>query len=122
MSYPDYRDAPGFQERSQQPIEDILTDTETFLRWGTTLDPDHPYKYELSNGKVSRTMIEVRRGHWRVMANILGELLQKLDRSKFHAGPTEFGVRTGVGVRYPEAVVDRASSNGDSLRSASSYC
>jgi Uma2 family endonuclease len=115
MSYPDYRTAPGFGERSQQPIEDIPTDTEAFLRWGTTLDPDHPYKYELSNGKVSRTMIQVSRGHWRVTANILRELLHELDQSKFDAGPTEFGVRTGVGVRYPDVIVDRASSDHENL-------
>jgi Uma2 family endonuclease len=115
MSDPDTRIAPGFGERSQQPIEDIPTDTEEFLRWGTTLNPDHPFKYELSNGKVSRTMIKVTRYHWRVTANLLGELLQKLDRSRFHAGPTEFGVRTGVGARYPDVIVDRASSNGQTL-------
>jgi hypothetical protein len=66
MSYADYRTAPGFGERSQQPIENIPTTTEAFLRWGTTLDPDHPFKYELSNGRVSRTMIQVSRGHWRI--------------------------------------------------------
>ena len=115
MSYPDYRDAPGFHERSQQPIEDIPTDTEEFLRWGTTLDPGHPYKYELSNGKVSRTMIQVSRAHWEVTANILAELFSKLDRTRFRAGPTEFVVRTGIGVRYPDVVVDRVSSRGDSL-------
>lgn len=115
MSYPDYRTAPGFGERSQQPVEEVPTDTEEFLRWGTTLDPDHPYKYELSNGKVSRMMIQVTRGHWEVTANVLAELLAKLDRSRFRAGPTEFGVRTGVGVRYPDVVVDRASFYRESL-------
>ena len=115
MSDPHYRPAPGFGERSQQPIEDIPTDTEAFLRWGTTLDPDHPFKYELSNGKVSRTMSQVSRGHWLVTTNILRELLLKLDRSRFHAGPTEFGVRTGVGARYPDVIVDRASSRRESL-------
>ena len=115
MSDPDPRTAPGFGERSQQPIEDIPTDTEEFLRWGTTLDPDHPFKYELSNGKVSRTMIQTTRGHWEVTMNILGELWSKLDRSRFRVGPTEFGVRTGVGVRYPDVVVDRPSARRDSL-------
>jgi Uma2 family endonuclease len=115
MSVPGYRAASGFGERGQQPFEDIPTDTEEFLRWGTTLDPDHPFKYELSNGKVSRTMIQTTRGHWWVTANILAELLLKLDRSRFHAGPTEFGVRTGVGVRYPDIVVDRPSTRRDSL-------
>jgi hypothetical protein len=58
MSDPDNRTAPGFGERSQQPIEDVPPDTEEFLRWGTTLNPDHPFRYELSDGKVSRTMIK----------------------------------------------------------------
>lgn len=49
MRHPDYRVAPGLGERGQQPIEDIPIDTEAFLRWGTTLHPDHPYRYELSN-------------------------------------------------------------------------
>jgi Uma2 family endonuclease len=115
MSYPDYRGAPGFHERSQPPIEDIPTDTEEFLRWGTTLAPDHPYKYELSNGRVSRTMIQVSRAHWRVTANILAELLSKLDRTRYQAGPTEFGVRTSLGVRYPDVIVDRVSSRLESL-------
>jgi len=115
MSDPGHKPAPGFRERSQQPIEDIPTDTEAFLRWGTTLDPDHPFKYELSNGMVSRTMIQTTRGHWEVTTNILAELLSKLDRSRFRAGPTEFGVRTGVGARYPDVVVDRPSPRRDSL-------
>jgi hypothetical protein len=78
MSYPDHRTAPGFGERSQQPIEHIPTDTHAFLRRGTTLDPDHPFKYELSNGKVSRSMINVSKAHWRVTANVLRELLHKV--------------------------------------------
>jgi Uma2 family endonuclease len=115
MSNSDYRTASGFGERGQLPIEDIPTDTEAFLRWGTKLDPDHPFKYELSNGKVSRTMINVSKAHWRVTANILRELFQKLDRARFEAGPTELGVRTGIGVRYPDIVVDRASCRAAGL-------
>jgi Uma2 family endonuclease len=115
MSYPGHKPAPGFGERRHRPIEDIPTDTEAFLRWGTTLDPDHPFKYELSDGKVSRTMIQTTRGHWEITTSILAELLSKLDRSRFRAGPTEFGVRTGVGVRYPDVVVDRPSTRRDSL-------
>jgi len=115
MNYPDQRTNRAFSERAQPPLDSIPTDTEEFLRWGTRLDPSHPFKYELSNGKVSRMMIQVSRAHWRVTANILAELLQKLDRTRFHAGPTEFGVRTGVGVRYPDIIVDCASSRLESL-------
>jgi Uma2 family endonuclease len=105
----------GFGERGQAPFEDIPTDTEGFLRWASKLDRHRPFKYELSNGKVSRTMINISRAHWRVTANVLRELLQKLDRARFEAGPTEFGVRTGVGVRYPDVMVDRAGSRPEAL-------
>jgi Uma2 family endonuclease len=101
----------GFGERTQEPFKHIPTDVEEFLRWGTTLDRHHPYKYELSSGKVSRMMINVSRAHWLVTFNILSELAAKLDRTRFQAGPAEFGVRTGVGVRYPDVIVDRASTD-----------
>jgi Uma2 family endonuclease len=102
---------PGFSDRSQEPIADIPTETEAFLRWAVSLDRHHPFKYELSRGKFSRMMIHVSRAHWLVTANLLGELFLKLDRSRFQAGPAEFGVRTGVGVRYPDVLVDRVSSS-----------
>ncbi len=101
----------GFGERSQEPYGEIPTEPEEFLRWGTRLDRHHPYKYELSSGKVCRMMIQISRAHWLVSANILRELLAKLDTARFQAGPSEFGVRTGVGVRYPNIVVDRASAD-----------
>ncbi len=103
--------SPGFGERTQEPFEDIPTDPEAFLQWAASLDRHHPYKYELSNGKVSRMMIHVSRAHSIVTTNILAELLGKLDRSSFHAGAAEFGVKTADGVRYPDIFVDRASDD-----------
>ena len=35
----------GFAERAQEPFENIPTEPEEFLRWGTTLDRHHPYNY-----------------------------------------------------------------------------
>jgi Uma2 family endonuclease len=104
---------PGFGERGQEPFGDIPTEPEAFLEWGATLD--RPYKYELSRGKVCRMMIRVSRAHFRVAANLLAELLVKLDRTKFDAGSADFGVRTADGVRYPDIFVDRASSDLKSL-------
>ena len=106
---------PGFSDRAQEPLGDIPTEPEAFLQWGTSLDRHHPYKYELSNGEVSRMMIQVSRAHWQVTANILGELLRKLDQTRFEAGPAEFGVRTGIGIRYPDVLVDRVSSGLEDL-------
>jgi len=111
MSDHDLTQATGFGERAQEPFEDIPTDPEEFLRWGTKLERHHPYRYELSRGKVSRMMIQISRAHWLVSTNILRELLAKLDSARFQAGPSEFGVRTAVGVRYPDIVVDRASAD-----------
>ena len=107
--------ARGISGLTQEPFGDIPTETEAFLRWATNLDRHHRYKYELSNGKVSRMMINVSRAHWLVTANILGELLPKIDRTRFEAGPAEFGVRTGAGVRYPDVLVDRASAGLEAL-------
>ena len=73
---------PGLPDRSQEPKADIPTEPEAFLRWAVSLDRHHPFKYELSRGKVSRMMINVSRAHWQVTANILGGLLQKLDRTR----------------------------------------
>jgi Uma2 family endonuclease len=97
------------------PFEDIPTDVEAFLQWAAQLDRHHPFKYELSNAKVRCTMINVSRAHWEVTISILAELFAVLDRSRFRAGPTEFGVRTGVGVRYPDVIVDRASVDRERL-------
>jgi Uma2 family endonuclease len=102
-------DPTGFSDRSQESYGDIPTEPDAFLEWGAKLDRHHPYRYELSEGKVSRMMINVSRAHWRVSSNLLGELLQKVDRERFEAGPAEFGVKTGVGVRYPDVIVDRVS-------------
>jgi Uma2 family endonuclease len=99
-------DPNTFSERGQEPYGDIPTDPDAFLRWAAE-KIDDGYRYELSNGKATRSMIKISRAHWRVTTNVLAELLRSLDSSRFEAGPSDFGVLTGVGVRYPDAVVDR---------------
>ena len=48
----------GFGERGQEPFGDIPTEPEAFLRWGAQRSiVNQPYKFELSTGTVSRTMI-----------------------------------------------------------------
>jgi Uma2 family endonuclease len=46
-----------------------------------------------------------------VTTNLLAELIGKLDRGKFEPGAAEFGVKTAVGVRYPDIFVDRVSDD-----------
>jgi Uma2 family endonuclease len=111
MSEPHKNATIGFGERTQEPFQDIPIEPDAFLRWSASLDRRHPYKYELSAGRVRRMMIRVSRAHSLVTTNLLGELLAKLDRTRFHAGVAEFGVKTADGVRYPDVVVDRASAD-----------
>jgi Uma2 family endonuclease len=109
MSGPNEPNGAGLSERGQEAYGDIPTDPDAFLAWGANLDRHHPYKYELSRGRVSRMMIHVSRAHWRISSSILGELLKKLDLTRFETGAAEFGVKTPVGVRFPDVVVDRVS-------------
>jgi Uma2 family endonuclease len=51
-------------------------------------------------------MIFASRGHARVCANLLGELLRLVDRDRFDISAADFAVRTKVGVRSPDVVVD----------------
>lgn len=107
-------DPHSLAERSQEPYRDIPTDPDAFLRWAAGVTDDR-YKYELSKGKVTRMMIHVSRAHWRVTKNVLIELDRMLDAGPFEAGPSEFGVLTGVGVRYPDVVVDKRNDRLNDL-------
>ena len=107
MSDSTHSSNPGFSERGQAPYGDIPTESEAFLRWGAQLGREHPYKYELSEGKISRMMIHVSRAHWRVANNLLAEVRLKIDGTRWEAGSADFGVRTAVGVRSPDVLVDR---------------
>jgi len=104
----------GFGERGQVPLADIPTEPEAFLRWVGNIDRHHPFNYELSRGTASRWVRCTSRAHGRVTANILGELLQ-LDRERFDVAWVGFAVRTGVGVRYPDIVIDRAGGSLEDL-------
>ena len=119
MSDPCDETQTGFSEFGQETYGEIPTEPIAFLEWTSRLGRDHPYKYELSNGKVSRMMINVSRAHWRVSANLLGELLQKIDKTRFEAGPAEFGVKTPYGIRFPDVLVEHASQRLDEYASTS---
>lgn len=108
-------DPNTFSERGQEPIADIPTDPDAFLRWGASLSHDDGYRYELSGGKVTRVMIKISRAHWRVSKNVLIELSRIIDGTRFEVGPAEFGVKTGVGVRYPDVTVDQRNDRLEDL-------
>jgi Uma2 family endonuclease len=82
-------------------VPDAPSDPDAFLRWSANR-PREEGRYELSNGVVTRTMINVTRGHFLVCTNIMAELLSLGDRSRFEFGTADFGIKTGSGVRGPD--------------------
>jgi Uma2 family endonuclease len=91
-------------------IEGVLatapTDPDTFLRWSSQRRREEG-KFELSRGRVVCNMIFASRGHAHVCSNLLGELLRLVDRDRFDISAADFAVRTKVGVRSPDVVVDQ---------------
>jgi Uma2 family endonuclease len=104
----------GFGERGQEPFGEIPTEPEAFLRWASQRKREEG-KFELSRGKVTRAMINVSRHHARVCTNIIIELGRLLDHDQFDLSAADFAVRTGVGVRSHDIVVDRLGPNGKEL-------
>jgi Uma2 family endonuclease len=81
------------------------TDPDAFLLWSAQRRREEG-KFELTRGRVVCNMIFASRGHARVCANLLGELLRLVDRDRFDISAADFAVRTKVGVRSSDVVVD----------------
>jgi Uma2 family endonuclease len=87
------------------------TDPDDFLRWNEGREG----KRELVNGQVIEYMINVTRGHVRVVTRLLYELTSKLDPRRFEAYAVDIGLKTPEGVRYPDLVVDVAGGESNDL-------
>ena len=87
------------------------TDPDAFLRWNEGREG----KRELVNGQVIEYMINVTRGHVRVVTRLLYELTSKLDPLRFEAYAVDIGLKTPNGVRYPDLVVDKAGGASSDL-------
>jgi Uma2 family endonuclease len=96
---------PGFSDRAQEPFGDIPTEPEAFLLWSSQRKREEG-KFELSHGRVIRTMINASRNHARVCKNLLIELARLLDPERFDVSAADFAVRTPMGLRSPDIVVD----------------
>lgn len=107
-------DPNTFSERGQEPYRDIPTDPDAFLQWASR-QPREAGRFELSNGKVTRTVINVTRRHAVVCSNISYDLMRQLNRDRYVIAVGDFAVRTGNGVRNPDVVVDEAKPSGSEL-------
>lgn len=90
------------------------TTPDEFLRWNQGREG----KREFVHGKVVERMINVTRNHWRLTRRLIAQLESQLDDREFDWGPTDFGVRTSAGIRYPDVMVERAGGDGKALASA----
>jgi Uma2 family endonuclease len=97
--------APAFEI-----VRDAPTDDEAFLDWLATKTKEDG-KYELSRGQVTRMHAWVRRSHAIMCTNIMLTMGGMLDRSKFHISTADFGVRTPVGTRFPDVMVEPSGGN-----------
>jgi len=111
------------ETRKTGSIEGVLatapTDPDAFLLWSSQRRREEG-KFELSRGRVVCNMIFASRGHTRVCANLFAELIRLLDRDRYDIGAADFAVRTRVGVRSPDIVVDLFNSQGRELSTTTS--
>ena len=114
MSDPHDPSASGFSDRSQEPFEDIPTEPDAFLQWASR-QPREAGRFELANGRVIRTVINVTRRHSIICLNIAMELRLLLDSEKYVVSSVDFAVRTAVGVRGPDVMVDSEQLPGNAL-------
>jgi Uma2 family endonuclease len=101
---------PGFSDLSQEPFGDIPTEPEAFLVWSSQRKREEG-KFELSRGRVKRNEPYATRAHARACTNIFGELARSLDDELFDVGLSGFGVRTPVGIRTPDVLVDPVNAD-----------
>ena len=102
--------SPGFSDRAQEPFGDMPTEPEAFLLWSSQRNREEG-KFELSRGRVRRTEPYATRAHARVCTNIFGALARSLDDELFDVGLSGFGVRTPVGIRTPDVLVDPVNAD-----------
>ncbi len=100
----------GFSDRAQEPFGDIPTEPEAFLLWSSQRRREEG-KFELSRGRVRGTEFYATRAHARVCTNIFGELARSIDDELFDVGLSGFGVRTPVGIRTPDVLVDPVNAD-----------
>ncbi len=89
------------------------TTPDEFLRWNEGREG----KREFVDGQVVEMMINTTRNHWRVMNRLTFQLIDQLGLERYDIGSSDFGVRTGDGIRFPDVLVENRTEEGKSLAS-----
>ncbi len=93
-------------------IADAPTDPDAFLAWVGLREAEYEgYKVELSHGRVTKMMVNVKRGHTLVCSNLLRALYQALDPETYLISSADFGVKVPQGVRCPDVLVEPAGGD-----------
>jgi len=87
------------------------TTADEFLRWNEGREG----KREFVRGRVVEMMINVTKDHWRLASRLSRQLAAHLGDENYDVGSSDYGVKTGDGVRFPDVIVDRVSPHGKSL-------
>lgn len=99
----------GFSEDPQSAYGRPL-DKKAFLHWVQR----QQYKYEFKNGEAVMHPGGTRK-HAQIIGHFIVALGNRLDPKAWAVGPGEFAVAIGEDVRFPDILVERASSAGDAL-------
>ena len=87
------------------------TDSDAFLRWNLGREG----KRELVKGKIIEMMTGATRAHILLVRRLARFLEDHLDGSRYDVLPTDLGVKTPQGVRYPDIVVDPTGGGSGDL-------
>ena len=101
---------------SIEVVPEAPADPDAFLSWAASR-PREEGRYELSRGVVTRAMVNVTRLHSTICTNIVIALGRLLDLDTYSIAVTDFGVRTPVGIRGPDVLVEPLEQDGKALAS-----
>lgn len=88
-----------------------IRDADDFLRWNEGREG----RYEFVRGRIVDMMVRVTRSHVHVASRLTLALAARLDLERFLVGSADFGIRTPVGIRYPDVFVDGAEGEARDL-------
>lgn len=89
----------------------VIRTVDDFLRWNEGREG----KYEFVRGRIVDMMVRVTRSHVHLASRLTFALATRLDPERFLIGSADFGIRTPVGVRYPDVFVDGAEGEARDL-------
>ena len=94
-----------------QPAATAPLTPDDFLRWNEGREG----KREFVEGRIIEMMVGVSRNHAKLALRLGSLLLNALEGRGYDLTSADFGVRTSLGVRYPDLMVERSGGAGEDL-------